>query len=112
MPVKVYYEDDANLDLLRSKKLAVIGYGSQGPAHALNLRDSGLDVRVGLRPGKSWDVAKEDGLQVLPVAAAAEEGDIIMILVNDEFQADLYRESIKPNLKPGKAIAFGHGFNI
>ncbi len=112
MPVKVYYDQDADLELLRGKKIAIIGYGSQGHAHALNLRDSGLDVRVGLRPGKSWDAAKEEGLHVLPVAAAAEEGDIIMILVNDEFQADLYRESIKPHLKAGKAIAFGHGFNI
>src|SRR5437016_13308261 len=90
MLVKVYYDSDADLELLRGKKIAIIGYGSQGHAHALNLRDSGLDVRVGLRPGKSWDSAKEDGLPVLPVLAAAEEGDIIMMLVNDEFQAALY----------------------
>ena len=112
MPVKVYYDDDANLDLLGEKKLAVIGYGSQGHAHALNLRDSGMDVRVGLRPGKSWMAAESDGLRVLSVADASKEADVIMILVNDEFQADLYREQIAPNLKPGDAIAFGHGFNI
>jgi ketol-acid reductoisomerase len=112
MPVKVYYEEDANLDLLRSKKLAVIGYGSQGHAHALNLRDSGLDVRVGLRPGKSWTAAENDGLRVLSVADASREADVIMILVNDEFQAALYQEEIAPNLNPGDAIAFGHGFNI
>jgi ketol-acid reductoisomerase len=112
MPAKVYYEDDANLDVLRGKKLAVIGYGSQGHAHALNLRDSGMDVRVGLRPGKSWDAAKDDGLRVLSVAEAAEEAGVIMILVNDEFQAALYEEQIRDHLKPGDAIAFGHGFNI
>jgi ketol-acid reductoisomerase len=112
MPAKVYYDSDANLDHLRSKKIAIIGYGSQGHAHALNLRDSGLDVRVGLRPGKSWDAAKDAGLQVLPVAAAVAEADIIMILVNDEFQAGLYKESIQPNLKPGNALVFSHGFNI
>jgi len=95
MPVKVYYDNDADLEVLRGKKIAIIGYGSQGHAHALNLRESGLDVRVGLRPGKSWDAAKEDGLPVLPVPAAAEEGDIIMILVNDEFQAALYQESVE-----------------
>jgi ketol-acid reductoisomerase len=112
MAVKVYYEEDANLDLLRGKQIAVIGYGSQGHAHALNLRDSGLDVRVGLRPGKSWDTAESDGLKVLPVADAVREADITMILVNDEFQAQLYQDQIKDNLKPGSAIAFGHGFNI
>jgi ketol-acid reductoisomerase len=112
MAVKVYYDDDANLDLLRGKKIAVIGYGSQGHAHALNLRDSGMDVRVGLRPGKSWEAAKDDGLPVMTVAEAVKEADITMILVNDEFQSALYAEQIKDNLKPGSAIAFGHGFNI
>jgi ketol-acid reductoisomerase len=112
MPAKVYYDSDANIDLLRGKKIAVIGYGSQGHAHALNAKESGMDVRVGLRPGKSWDAATGDGLRVLSVADAVREADITMILVNDEFQADLYREEIKDNLKPGSAIAFGHGFNI
>src|SRR5438132_320992 len=112
MPAKVYYDSDANLDLLRGKRIAIIGYGSQGHAHALNLRDSGLDVRVGLRPGKSWDAAERDGLKVMPVADAVKDADITMILVNDEFQAALYQEQIQDNLKPGSAIAFGHGFNI
>src|SRR5258708_24128929 len=112
MPANVYYENDADINLIRNKKIAVIGYGSQGHAHALNLRDSGMDVRVGLRRGKSWDAAEKDGLKVLNVGDAVQEADISMMLVNDEFQADLYRESIKDNLQPGNAIAFGHGFNI
>ena len=112
MPAKVYYDNDVKPDALRGKKIAVIGYGSQGHAHALNLRDSGLDVRVGLRRGKSWDAAENDGLKVLQVSDAVHEADIVMILVNDEFQADLYQESIKEHLRAGNAIAFGHGFNI
>src|SRR2546426_9075441 len=110
MPAKVYYENDADTSLLRGKKVAVIGYGSQGHAHALNLRDSGLDVRVGLRKGKSWDAAENEGLRVLSVSDASDEADVVMILVNDEFQAAVYEESIKENLQPGNAIAFGHGF--
>src|ERR671933_215553 len=106
MPAKVYYENDADLDLLRGRKIAVIGYGSQGHAHALNLRDSGMDVRVGLRRGKSWDAAENESLKVLPVADAVHEADITMVLVNDEFQAALYQESIKDNLQPGNALAF------
>lgn len=112
MAAKVYYDADADLNVLRGKRIAIIGYGSQGHAHALNLRDSGQDVRVGLRPGKSWDAAEHDGLKLMPVADAVKEADISMILVNDEFQADLYRDQIKDNLRPGSAIAFGHGFNI
>jgi ketol-acid reductoisomerase len=113
MPVKVYYDDDADIEILRNKKIAVIGYGSQGHAHSLNLKDSGMDVRVGLREGsKSWEKAEEAGLIVKTVADAAAEADIIMILINDEFQGDVYKESIAPNLKPGNALAFGHGFNI
>jgi ketol-acid reductoisomerase len=108
----VYYEADASLDVLRGKTLAVIGYGSQGHAHALNLRDSGLNVIVGLRPGKSTQKALDDGFEVVTVAEAAKRADVVMILVNDEFQADLYREQIKDNLSDGNAIAFGHGFNI
>ncbi|HZP82548.1 MAG TPA: ketol-acid reductoisomerase [Chthonomonadaceae bacterium] len=112
MPAKVYYDADADLELLRSKTIAIIGYGSQGHAHALNLKDSGLNVIVGLRKGKSWNAAEGDGHTVLPVDEAAKQGDIIMILVNDEYQAALYKESIEPHLQPGNAIAFGHGFNI
>src|SRR4028119_970818 len=112
MAVKVYYEADASTDVLKGKTLAVIGYGSQRHAHALNLRDSGMNVVVGLREGKSADKARQDGFEVLPVAEAAKRADVIMILVNDEFQAGLYQESIKDNLQPGNAIAFGHGFNI
>lgn len=112
MPATIYYDREADLALLRGKTIAVIGYGSQGHAHALNLRDSGVNVVVGLRPGKSWNKAQEDGLTVMSVAEATELADIIMILVNDEFQGKLYKESIEPHLKPGNAIAFGHGFNI
>jgi ketol-acid reductoisomerase len=112
MAVTIYYDNDASFDSLRGKTLAVIGYGSQGHAHALNLKESGQNVIIGLRPGKSWDKAKDDGFEVVTVREAAERADIIMILVNDEFQADLYKNEIEPGLKPGKAIAFGHGFNI
>ncbi|MDR3709845.1 MAG: ketol-acid reductoisomerase [Capsulimonadaceae bacterium] len=113
MAVKVYYDKDADLKFLANKKIAVIGYGSQGHAHSLNLKDSGLDVRVGLRPGsKSWKKAEEAGLKVLPVADAAREGDIVMILINDEIQGDVYRESIAPNIVAGNALVFGHGFAI
>ena len=112
MAVKVYYEADASLDILRDKTLAVIGYGSQGHAHALNLRDSGLNVVVGLREGKSADKARQDGFEVLSVSDAAAKADVIMILINDEFQGDVYKESIAANLKPGDALVFGHGFNI
>lgn len=110
---KLYYEADANLDLLNGKKVAVIGYGSQGHAHSLNLKDSGVDVIVGLYQGsKSWKIAEEAGLTVMETADAAKAADIIMILVPDEKQAKLYKESIEPNLAPGKVLAFAHGFNI
>ena len=113
MPAKVYYDNDADLTLLEGKKLAVIGYGSQGHAHALNLRDSGMDVRVGLRPGsRRWSQAEEAGLAVKTVEEAVREADVIMILINDEVQGDVYRESIAPHLEPGNALAFGHGFSI
>jgi ketol-acid reductoisomerase len=112
LAAKIYYDTDADLGALRGKTVAVIGYGSQGHAHALNLRDSGVNVVVGLRPGKSWDKAAGDGHTVLSVADAAKQGDIIMILVNDEYQAAVYKEHIEANLSPGNAIAFGHGFNI
>jgi ketol-acid reductoisomerase len=108
----MYYEKDCDLSVLAGKKIAIIGYGSQGHAHAQNLRDSGCDVIVGLRQGKSWNKATEDGFTVLSVAEATKAADIIMILVNDERAADIYKESIAPNLTAGKAIAFAHGFNI
>lgn len=110
---KVYYEQDCNLDYLKGKKVAVIGYGSQGHAHALNLHESGVDVIVGLYKGsKSWAKAEEAGLTVKTSAEAAKEADIIMILVNDEKQGKLYKENIEPNLTPGKALVFAHGFAI
>ena len=109
----MYYEKDCDLGKLDGKKIAIIGYGSQGHAHALNLRDSGCDVIVGLRKGgKSWPVAEKDGFQVMEVPEAAKQADIIMILINDELQADMYKKDIAPNLTEGKAIAFAHGFNI
>ena len=109
----MYYERDCNLSLLDGKKVAVIGYGSQGHAHALNLRDSGVDVVVGLYEGsKSAVKAKEDGFTVMLTADAVKAADIIMILVNDEKQAALYKKDIKDNLTAGKTLAFAHGFNI
>ncbi len=109
----MYYERDCNLALLDGKKVAVIGYGSQGHAHALNLRDSGVDVVVGLYEGsKSAAKAKEDGFTVINTAQAVEASDIIMILVNDEKQAALYQKDIKDHLSEGKTICFAHGFNI
>jgi ketol-acid reductoisomerase len=109
---KVFYDADADLGLLSRKKVAVIGYGSQGHAHALNRRDSGVDVLMGLRPGKSWDAAAAEGLPVFTVDEATKRADLIMILVNDELQAKLYRDMIEPHLRQGKTIAFAHGFNI
>ena len=110
---KMYYEKDCDLSKLDGKKIAIIGYGSQGHAHALNLRDSGCDVIVGLRKGgKSWPVAEADGFNVMTVAEATQAADIIMILINDEAQADMYKKDIAPYLTAGKAIAFAHGFNI
>ncbi|MEJ2698702.1 MAG: ketol-acid reductoisomerase [Desulfuromonadales bacterium] len=111
--MKVYYDKDANVDVLSGKKVAVIGYGSQGHAHANNLKDSGIDVVVGLRQGSgSWAKAEKAGLTVLATAEAAKVADIIMILVPDELQGDMYREEIEPFMKKGVFLAFGHGFNI
>ena len=111
--VKMYYEKDCNLDALNGKTIAVVGYGSQGHAHALNLRDSGCHVIVGLRKGgKSWPVAEKDGFEVYTVPEAVQKADIIMILINDEAQAAMYQKDIAPYLTAGKAIAFAHGFNI
>lgn len=112
MPAKVYYEEDANLDLFQGKTLAVIGYGSQGHAHAQNLRDSGCSVIIGLREGKSAEKARRDNFDVVSVAEATKRADVIMILINDEVQGTVYRNEIAPNLSAGKAIAFGHGFSI
>ena len=110
---KMFYEKDTNLGLLQGKKVAVIGFGSQGHAHALNLHESGIDVVVGLYEGsKSWDKVKEAGLEVATTAEAAKKADIIMILVPDEKQAKLYREEIEPYLEEGNALVFAHGFNI
>jgi ketol-acid reductoisomerase len=110
---KLYYQEDCNLDLLKGKKVAVIGYGSQGHAHSLNLHESGVDVVVGLYEGsKSWAKAEAAGLKVATAAEAAAQADIIMILINDEKQAKLYKESIEPNLAAGKSLVFAHGFNI
>ena len=109
----IYYQQDCNLSKLNGKTVAIIGYGSQGHAHALNLKDSGVDVIVGLYEGsKSWAKAEAQGLKVMTSAEAAKNADLIMILINDEKQAKLYKESIEPNLTEGKTLAFAHGFNI
>jgi len=110
---KIYYQEDCNLSLLDGKTVAIIGYGSQGHAHALNLKESGVHVIIGLYEGsKSWKVAEEAGFEVYTAADASAKADIIMILINDEKQADLYNASIKPNLTAGKVLMFAHGFNI
>ena len=110
---KMFYDDDADLGIIQNRKVAVIGYGSQGHAHALSLRDSGADVRVGLRPGsKSAEKAEAEGLRVVTVEMACEEADLIMILAPDQVQRGLYAAEIAPHLKPGDALFFAHGFNI
>jgi ketol-acid reductoisomerase len=113
MSVEIFYDDDADLGVLQDKKVAVIGYGSQGHAHALSLRDSGVDVRIGLPEGsKSRPKAEEQGLRVVTPAEAAAEADIVMILAPDTKQKKIFDEDIAPNLQPGNALFFGHGFNI
>ena len=113
MALNVYYDKDTSLDLIRSKKVAMIGFGSQGHAHAENLRDSGVEVCVGLRKGgASWAKAEAKNFEVLSVAEATAKSDVVMILLPDENQADIYSNEIAPNLKEGATIAFGHGFNI
>ena len=113
MTAPIYYQSDCNLDLLKGKKIAIIGYGSQGHAHALNLRDSGCDVIIGLYKGsKSWAKAEAQGFKVYTSAEAAKQADIIMILINDEKQAALYKNDIEPNLEAGNMLMFAHGFNI
>jgi len=109
----IYYDKDADLEQIKDRKIAVLGYGSQGHAHALNLRDSGLDVRVGLYEGSpSWEKAEAEGLRVVPTAQACAEADMIMVLIPDTKQAKVYKEDIEPNLNPGDTLMFGHGFNI
>ncbi|GAB2903838.1 ketol-acid reductoisomerase [Paraburkholderia jirisanensis] len=110
--MKVYYDKDADLSLLKSKRVAIIGYGSQGHAHALNLKDSGIDVRVGLRKGASWTKAENAGLSVKTVVAAVKEADVIMMLLPDEHIAQVYREEVEPNARNGAVLGFAHGFNI
>ncbi|WP_066192710.1 MULTISPECIES: ketol-acid reductoisomerase [Gracilibacillus] len=109
---KVLYNNNINEEVLQSKKIAIIGYGSQGHAHALNLKESGFDVVVGLRKGRSWDKAEEDGVEVKTVAEASKDADVIMILLPDENQPAIYKEAIEPNLEAGNALVFAHGFNI
>ena len=109
----VYYDADCNLDKLTGKKITILGYGSQGHAHALNLKESGMDVTVGLRKGsKSWKQAEEAGFTVKETADAVKDADIVMILIPDELQADTYAKDVAPNLKQGAYLGFGHGFNI
>ena len=110
---KIYYQEDCNLSMLEGKTIAIIGYGSQGHAHALNLKESGCDVIVGLYEGsKSWAKAEAQGLKVYTAAEAAKKADIIMILINDELQADMYKKDIEPNLEAGNMLMFAHGFNV
>ncbi len=113
MSAKIFYQEDCNLSLLDDKTIAIIGYGSQGHAHALNLKDSGCNVIIGLYEGsKSWAKAEAQGFKVYTAAEAAKLADIIMILINDELQADLYKNDIEPNLEEGNMLMFAHGFNI
>ncbi|KFN02680.1 ketol-acid reductoisomerase [Bacillus clarus] len=109
---KVYYEKDVTVNVLKEKKVAIIGYGSQGHAHAQNLRDNGFDVVVGLRQGKSWNKAKEDGFSVYTVEEAAKQADVVMILLPDELQPEVYETEIAPNLQAGNSLVFAHGFNV
>ena len=111
--VKMYYDSDCNLSLLDGKTVAILGFGSQGHAHAMNLKDSGVNVVVGLRPGSKHEKKATDyGLTVLQMAEAAAACNIIIMLVPDEKQADIYKDVVEPNLKPGNVLAFAHGFNI
>lgn len=112
MAAKIYYKTDVPTNVLTDKQLCVVGYGSQGHAHAKNLRDSGYNVIIGIREGKSAQAAREDGFEVLPVAEAVKKSDVIMVLTPDETQPDIYKNEIEPNLEAGNALGFGHGFNI
>lgn len=109
----VYYDEDCNMGLLKGKKITVVGYGSQGHAHSLNLKENGMDVTIGLRDGsKSWAEAEKAGFKVKNTADSVKDADIVMILTPDELQADIYKNDIAPNLKEGAYLGFGHGFNI
>ncbi|MEZ4522863.1 MAG: NAD(P)-binding domain-containing protein [Thermomicrobiales bacterium] len=109
----VYYESDVDKDLLKDKTIAILGYGSQGHAHAQNLKDSGFNVVVGLYEGsKSWKKAEEDGFTVMTSAEAAKAGDVIVMLVPDHIQGEVYRDSVQPNMAPPQRASFAHGFNI
>ena len=111
--MKVYYDQDASLNLLKQKKIAVLGYGSQGHAHSLNLKDSGFDVCIGLKSGsKSWQKAESAGLKVMNVSDAVKNSNVIMVLLPDQTQKEVYENEIAPNLAEGDTLAFGHGFNI
>ncbi|MGE5945895.1 MAG: NAD(P)-binding domain-containing protein, partial [Betaproteobacteria bacterium] len=111
--MKVYYDKDADLSLVKGKKVTIIGYGSQGHAHALNLQESGVKVTVGLRKGgASWDKAKKAGVKVAELADAIKGADIVMILLPDEHHAAVYQQFVEPNIKKGASLAFAHGFNI
>ena len=113
MALNVYYDNDCDLSIIQSKTVAIIGFGSQGHAHAENLRDSGVSVVVGLHPeGKSWKKALDKDFEVMTVAEATAQADVVTILLPDEIQAEVYADAIEPNLKEGATIAFGHGFNI
>ncbi len=113
MALPIYYDKDCDINLIRSKKVAIIGFGSQGHAHAENLRDSGVEVKIGLYPGgRSWKKAEAKGFDVLEVDEAAKWADVVMILIPDEIQSEVYYRDIEPKLKEGDTIAFGHGFNI
>ncbi|HKU52145.1 MAG TPA: NAD(P)-dependent oxidoreductase, partial [Nitrospira sp.] len=107
--MKIYYDKDADIQHIRNKTVAVIGYGSQGHAHALNLKESGVPVVIGLREGTSWKKAEQSGLKVMPVADAVKAADVVMILAPDEAQAAIYRQEVATNLKAGSYLAFGHG---
>ncbi len=110
--IMVYYDKDANLGVLKKKKIVIMGYGSQGHAHANNLKESGMDVTIGIRKGSSWDKAKNAGFKVMTPPEAAKIADVIMILLPDEYQGDIYNAEIAPNMKKGVYLAFAHGFNI
>lgn len=110
--MKIYYDADVSTDVLKGKKIAIIGYGSQGHAHANNLKDSGFDVIVGVRKGASWQKAENAGFTVMTTAEASAQADVVMILTPDEFQVDIFANEIKPHIKKGSFIGFAHGFNI
>ncbi|WP_342045745.1 ketol-acid reductoisomerase [Bacillus sp. OTU530] len=109
---KVYYQDAVQTNVLKGKTITIVGYGSQGHAHAQNLRDNGFDVIIGLRQGRSWNIAVQDGFEVKTVAEAAKAAEVIMILLPDELQGDVYNQEIAPNLEAGNALVFAHGFNV